>query len=198
MVSGTAGKQWQWNTCSYWWCGNRCWTWLIICQLHYKVPLSLQVKGRISWAWLLKLWKVSDLHEGFFTRSVLEKKKNRTMTPSLPWLQKVPRRYEVGSLIPDALTSVEFFYRRTYYEVIDHVVQAIHSRFDQDGYKTLSRLEKLLCNTKDDFDNSFKKKTFRKHSSHFVGTPFLAMQAVFSQDRYLLAESHDYLKLTNK
>lgn len=43
-----------------------------------------------------------------------------------------------------------------------------------------------------------KKKTFRKHSSHFVGTPFLAMQAVFSQDRYLLAESHDYLKLTNK
>ena len=41
-------------------------------------------------------------------------------------------------------------------EVIDHVVQAVCSRFDQDGYKTLSRLEKLLCAAKaklDDFDD---------------------------------------------
>ena len=62
----------------------------------------------------------------------------------------------MGSSIPDAPTSVESFYRRTYYEVIDHVVQAIHSRFDQDGYKTLTRLEKLLCDAKanlDDFDD---------------------------------------------
>ena len=40
--------------------------------------------------------------------------------------------------------------------MIDHVVQAVCSRFDEDGYKTLSRLEKLLCDVKanlDDFDD---------------------------------------------
>ena len=89
----------------------------------------------------------------------------------------------MGSSIPDALTSVEFFYRRTYYEVIDHVVQAIHSRFDQDGYKTLSRLEKLLCNTKDDFDDSFKKK------KHLENTPLTLLGLHFWQCRQFLART---------
>ena len=40
-----------------------------------------------------------------------------------------------------------------YYEVIDYVVHAIHARFDQDGYKVLSRLENLLCNAKANLDD---------------------------------------------
>ena len=38
--------------------------------------------------------------------------------------------------------------RKTYYEVLDHVINAITHRFDQDGYKVLCKLEELLCNAK--------------------------------------------------
>ena len=36
-------------------------------------------------------------------------------------------------------------YRRTYFEVIDYVIQAITSRFDQKEYKTIAKLEDILC-----------------------------------------------------
>ena len=66
----------------------------------------------------------------------------------MPRQRNVPRRYEIGSSVPETSTSVEAFYRQTYYEVIDYVVHAIRSicsRFDRDGYKTLSRLKQLMC-----------------------------------------------------
>ena len=47
------------------------------------------------------------------------------LEPTLPRQRKVPRRSELGSSIFEAQTSVEVFYRQTYYEVIDYVVQAI-------------------------------------------------------------------------
>ena len=75
------------------------------------------------------------------------------LEPTLPRQRKVPRRYELGSSIFEAQTSVEAFYRQTCYEVIDYVVQAIRSRFDQDGYKTLIRLEELLCDAKANLDD---------------------------------------------
>ncbi len=68
--------------------------------------------------------------------------------PKLPRQRKVPRRYEVGSSIPDQShqTSVQDLYKHTYFEVIDYVMQVITSRFDQKGYKTLAKLEDILCN----------------------------------------------------
>ena len=65
--------------------------------------------------------------------------------PKQPRQRKAPRRLEVGtSSTSDAPTSAEAFYRRTYYEVVDYVTQAIRSRFDQTGYKTLDQMERLL------------------------------------------------------
>ena len=75
--------------------------------------------------------------------------------PNLPRRRKVPRRYETGSSVPEVQTSVEEFYR-IYYEVIDYVVQAIRSRFDQNWYRILRRLEVMLCNSEaslDDFED---------------------------------------------
>ena len=58
----------------------------------------------------------------------------------------MPRTYETCSTLPDDVQpSIEAFYRRIYYEVIDYVVQAIRSRFDQNGYQILSKLEQMLC-----------------------------------------------------
>ena len=43
---------------------------------------------------------------------------------------------------------MEDVYRKTYYEVIDFVVQSIRDRFDQNGrFKMLSILEELLCDS---------------------------------------------------
>ena len=66
--------------------------------------------------------------------------------------RKVPRRLEMGTSIPEAEKSVEDLYRKTYYEVIDLVLHAIRSRFDQKGYRILGRLESLLCDAEVDMN----------------------------------------------
>ncbi len=81
--------------------------------------------------------------------------------PKLPRQRKVPRRYEVGSSIPDQShqTSVQDMYKHTYFEVIDYVMQAITSKFDQKGYKTLANLEHILCNEEanlNDYNDGFE------------------------------------------
>ena len=71
--------------------------------------------------------------------------------PRQPRQRKVPRRYEVGESVPVYQKSVTDTYKLIYYEVIDYVVQAITTRFDQKGYKILSSLETMLCNEDVDF-----------------------------------------------
>ncbi len=73
--------------------------------------------------------------------------------PQLPRQRKVPRRREVGSSIPEAEKSVEDIYWKTYYEVIDFLLHANRSRFDQKGYRILGRLESVLCDTEVDLNN---------------------------------------------
>ena len=92
----------------------------------------------------------------FWKRTQQQRQQLGVAEPNLPKQRKVPRRYEVRSSISELQTSVEAFYRKTYYEVIDYVVQVIRSRFDQNGYKILCRLEELLCDAKanlEDFDD---------------------------------------------
>ena len=67
--------------------------------------------------------------------------------PSLPRQRKVPKHLEIGSSAPEFANIVEDVYRKAYYEVIDFVVQSIKDRFDQNGYKMLSKLEELLCDS---------------------------------------------------
>ena len=89
----------------------------------------------------------------FWRKTEQRRQEFGVVEPNLPRQRKVPKRYEVGSSIPAVQTSVEDFYRRIYYEVIDYVVQAIRSRFDQDGYRMLSRLEVLLCDSQANLDD---------------------------------------------
>ncbi|KAL5473597.1 hypothetical protein EMCRGX_G028099 [Ephydatia muelleri] len=67
--------------------------------------------------------------------------------PSLPRQRKVPKHLKIGSSAPEFTNIVEDVYRKAYYEVIDFVVQSIKDRFDQNGYKMLSKLEELLCDS---------------------------------------------------
>ena len=78
----------------------------------------------------------------------------------LPRQKKVPRRLEVGTSVPTGHTFVEDKYRQMYYEIIDHVVQAIRDRFDQRGYKMFCRLETLLFTAEVDKDKFADVFTF--------------------------------------
>ena len=89
----------------------------------------------------------------FWERTEKKRQELGVEAPQLPRQRKVPRRLEVGTSIPDAEKSVEDLYRKTYYEVIDFVLHAIRSIFDQKGYRILGRLESLLCDAEVDLNN---------------------------------------------
>ena len=88
----------------------------------------------------------------FWERTEKKRQELGVEAPQLPRQRKVPRRLEVGISIPEAEKSVEDLYRKTYYEVIDFVLHAIHSRLDQKGYTILGRLESLVCNAEVDLN----------------------------------------------
>ena len=64
--------------------------------------------------------------------------------PMLPRKCKAPRRYEVGDGRGTFLETVQDYFRAEYYVVIDAALACIRQRFDQPGYQTYRRLEKLL------------------------------------------------------
>lgn len=77
--------------------------------------------------------------------------------PQLPRKRRAPRRFEVGSgehYFPD---TVEEYYRRFYFEVLDSTINSIERRFDQPGYRTYKCVENLVLNAAQghSFDNDF-------------------------------------------
>eukprot|EP00731_Ephydatia_muelleri_P006057 Em0003g305a len=79
--------------------------------------------------------------------------------PSLPRQRKVPKHLEIGSSAPEFANIVEDVYRKAYY---DFVVQSIKDRFDQNGYKMLSKLEELLCDSESQRDGKLSSSTVDK------------------------------------
>ena len=73
--------------------------------------------------------------------------------PVLPRKRKVPQRYDDGSAPPEFHSTPKDFYRQTYYEALDLIVQSISDRFNQPGYKTYCCLEALILKAikKEDF-----------------------------------------------
>lgn len=88
----------------------------------------------------------------FWERTEKKRQELGVEAPQRPRQRKILRRLEVGTSIPEAEKSVEDLYRKTYYEVIDFVLHAIRSRFDQKGYRILGRLESLLCDAEVDLN----------------------------------------------
>ena len=75
----------------------------------------------------------------FWEKTEKKRQELEVEAPQLPRQRKVPKRLEVGTSISEAEKSVEDLYRKTYYEVIDFVLHAILSRFDQKGYRILGK-----------------------------------------------------------
>ena len=49
--------------------------------------------------------------------------------------------YEEGQSVPHYLSTVEGYYRRIYFEVLDFILAAIKDRFQQKSFQMLEKLE---------------------------------------------------------
>ena len=79
--------------------------------------------------------------------------------PKLPRQRKAPKRFEVGSGEPHYPATVEEYYRRFYFEVLDSTINSIRRRFDQPGYRTYMHIQNLLlkCAKGDYFDDDLEE-----------------------------------------
>lgn len=64
----------------------------------------------------------------------------------VPRKKKVPARF-TGSGAAHHATSVEDYFRPLYYELIDHAVQQLETRFSSDDMKTYASIESILLST---------------------------------------------------
>ena len=92
-------------------------------------------------------------------------------TPELPRRKRVPRRFEVGKAEPEYSDTVQDYYRRIYFEVIDVLVASIQERFNQKGFQMLQKLETILLETN-------PKREIVQDACRFYGTDL-------NQDRLL-------------
>jgi len=60
--------------------------------------------------------------------------------------QKIPIKFETGQSVYYHPDSPKFFYRVSYFEVLDLFISAIKDRFDQPGYKMYKNLQEVLLN----------------------------------------------------
>jgi len=64
--------------------------------------------------------------------------------PALPRKKKAPTRFEIGEGSGQYHQDSKAYYRQIFFEMIDCAITSIESRFKQQGYKTLIRLENVL------------------------------------------------------
>ncbi len=78
--------------------------------------------------------------------------------PSLPRNRKRPKRYDSESEQYCPITVQELF-RKHYFEILDHAINSIKSRFDQPGYASYKTVESLLIkcvSIDEDFTEEFE------------------------------------------
>ena len=80
----------------------------------------------------------------FYQRVIQEQTRFGVADPCLPRKRRAPQRFEVGSSTGTFHVTPEAYYRQIYYGALDHVVEAIHDRFNQPGYSTYRNLEELV------------------------------------------------------
>ena len=79
-------------------------------------------------------------------------------TPLLPRRRKVPSRFETGQSPAEFHSTPKDYYRHKYFEAMDHIVQAITDRFDQEDFVVYLDTEQLLlkCVRGEDYQREVK------------------------------------------
>ena len=65
--------------------------------------------------------------------------------PVLPRKRKIPNRFDYGKAPPEFTSSVETYYRKSYFESLDLIISCITDRFENNGdYQIYCRSQSLL------------------------------------------------------
>ena len=103
-----------------------------VARLTVEVLQSLQDTERFS---------------AFYSRALQEQIRFGVSDPSLPRKRHATAHFDNGSSTGYFHPTAEDHYRQIFFEAIDHVIQAICSRFDQPGYGIYKNLEALILNS---------------------------------------------------
>lgn len=98
--------------------------------------------------------------------------------PELPRCRKVPRRFEVGETPPQYPASTKDHFQRKYFEGIDLVIAAIKSRFEQQGFRVLQKLEVALLEKRDEQHSEVVNKVVQFYDDDFNHKDHLEAQLV--------------------
>lgn len=79
-----------------------------------------------------------------FARGCQEQRPYEVSEPVLKRRHCAPCRFEVGEGEPEFPQTPQEYYRRIFYEALDHILLAIREWFDQPGYQTYQKLEELV------------------------------------------------------
>jgi len=74
--------------------------------------------------------------------------------PRLPRRRRMPQRYESGTAAAHFQSTVEGHYRQIYFEVLDHAISTIKTRFDQPSFAIYRQTEDLLVKSAHGEDSS--------------------------------------------
>ena len=129
----------------------------------------------------------SDEQFTAFYRDMVKEAEDLTQPPTLPRQRQIPRRIDDGASNHHFGTPQEY-YRKQYFEVLDLLATELERRFDQNSFKTLQEIERVLvesCNGKN-----------VQFSETFVNT--YATDLKFDRLAVQLAMLPDLLKTTNE
>jgi hypothetical protein len=80
----------------------------------------------------------------FWEKVVMKAEQRSVETPLLPRRRKVPSRFETGQSPAEFHSTPKDYYRHKYFEAMDHIIQAITDRFDQEDFAVYLDTEQLL------------------------------------------------------
>jgi hypothetical protein len=98
----------------------------------------------------------------FWEKVVMKAEQRSVETPLLPRRRKLPSRFETEQAPAEFHSTPMDYYRQNYFEAMNHIVQAITDRFDQEDFVVYLDTEQLLLK----HDNLFPKQIKTLITSH--------------------------------
>ena len=109
--------------------------------------------------------------------------------PMLPRRTRAPRRIEIGTGKPTYPVTAQDYYKRTYLEAIDLMMNAIDQLLDQPSFDTYAKMEFLLIKTLNSQDESEELKFIEIPYNDDVNISMLTAQMEILQ---VLLKDGDY------
>ncbi|XP_063436645.1 zinc finger MYM-type protein 1-like [Mytilus trossulus] len=94
----------------------------------------------------------------FWENVIMKSRRKSVEEPVLPRKRRMPSRFETGTATAEFHSTPKDFYRQKYYQAVDHIVQAITNRFEQEDFTIYLNTEQVLlkCTKGVDFSEEFK------------------------------------------